>query len=75
MKRCRSKGGLAGVDGNKSVFGQLCSKMALFGPESLMLPHRIWKVKFIGWSLVCLFSETVSIHTSLYNNNTLLPRV
>jgi len=49
VKRCRSKGGLAGVDGMKSVFGQLCSKMSLFGPESLMLPHRIWKVKFIGW--------------------------
>jgi len=52
VKRCRNKGGLAGVDGIKSVFGQLCSKMTLFGPESLMLPHRVWKVKFIG-SLCC----------------------
>ncbi|KAK2149980.1 hypothetical protein NP493_2872g00003 [Ridgeia piscesae] len=25
--------------------------MALFGPDSLMLPHRIWKVKFIGESV------------------------
>lgn len=50
VKRSRSKGGLAGPDGMKSVFGQLVSKMALFtaSPESLMLPHRVWKVKFIG---------------------------
>ena len=48
MKRSRSKGGLAGPDGMKSVFGQLCNKIGLFGPDSLMLPHRVWKVKFIG---------------------------
>lgn len=48
VKRSKSKGGLAGPDGIKSVFGQLCSKMSLFGPDSLMLPHRVWKVKFIG---------------------------
>ena len=55
MKRCRTKGGLAGADGIKSVFGQLCSRMSLFGPESLMLPHRVWKVKFIGWlSVYCM---------------------
>jgi len=55
VKRCRTKGGLAGADGIKSVFGQLCSRMSLFGPESLMLPHRVWKVKFIGWlSVYCM---------------------
>ena len=32
----------------KSVFGQVCAKMSTFGPDSLMLPHRVWKVKFIG---------------------------
>ena len=48
VKRSRSKGGLAGVDGIKSVLGQVCMKMSLFGPDSLMLPHRVWKVKFIG---------------------------
>ena len=48
VKRSRSKGGLAGEDGKKAVFGQLCQKMALFTPECLMLPHRVWKVKFIG---------------------------
>ena len=48
VKRSRSKGGLAGQDGMKSVFGQVCAKMSAFGPDSLMLPHRVWKVKFIG---------------------------
>ena len=48
VKRSRSKGGLAGVDGTKSVFGQLVNKMALFNSEALTLPHRVWKVKFIG---------------------------
>ena len=48
VKRSRSKGGLAGPDGIKSVFGQLCTRMSAFGPDSLMLPHRVWKVKFIG---------------------------
>ena len=32
----------------KSVFGQVCAKMSTFGTDSLMLPHRVWKVKFIG---------------------------
>ena len=48
VKRSRGKGGLAGPDGMKSVFGQICSKMSAFGADSLMLPHRVWKVKFIG---------------------------
>ena len=49
VKRSRSKGGLAGEDGKKSVFGQICAKMsALLTPDCLMLPHRVWKVKFIG---------------------------
>ncbi len=52
VKRSRSKGGLAGPDGMKSVFGQVCGKMSAFGPDSLMLPHRVWKVKFIGSYLV-----------------------
>lgn len=48
VKRSRSKGGLAGPDGTKSVFGQMCAKMSSFSPDSLLLPHRIWKVKFVG---------------------------
>lgn len=50
VKRSRSKGGLAGPDGTKSVFGQMCAKMSSFSPDSLLLPHRVWKVKFVGES-------------------------
>ena len=64
VKRSRSKGGLAGPDGMKSVFGQICTKMSLFGPDSLMLPHRVWKVKFIGEPH---FSHsTTSFHVTKY---------
>ena len=48
VKRARSKGGYAGPDGTKSVFGQMASKLSSFGADSLMLPHRVWKVKFVG---------------------------
>lgn len=74
MKRSRSKGGLAGPDGTKSVFGQMCAKMSSFSPDSLLLPHRVWKVKFVGrsftsrtfppagcfhlWTLVLFFSPS-----------------
>ena len=51
IKKYRSKGGLTGPDGSRSVFGQVCSKMSTFGHDSLFLPHRIWKVKFIGESV------------------------
>ncbi|XP_077983839.1 E3 ubiquitin-protein ligase HERC2-like [Glandiceps talaboti] len=51
VKRSRSKGGLAGPDGTKSVFGQTCFKLSNFGSDSLLLPHRVWKVKFIGESV------------------------
>ena len=32
----------------KPVFMQMVGKSHLLGPESLLLPHRIWKVKFVG---------------------------
>ncbi|PWA14371.1 hypothetical protein CCH79_00011118 [Gambusia affinis] len=51
VKRSRSKGGLAGPDGTKSVFGQMCAKLSSFSPDSLLLPHRVWKVKFVGESV------------------------
>merc|ERR1711963_275881 len=35
----------------KTVFEQMVSKMPTIGPESLLLPHRVWKVKFIGESV------------------------
>ncbi|XP_072748341.1 E3 ubiquitin-protein ligase HERC2 [Anoplolepis gracilipes] len=51
VKRARAKGGLAGPDGIKSVFGQMVSKMSLLTQDVLFLPHRVWKVKFVGESV------------------------
>lgn len=51
VKRARAKGGLAGPDGMKSVFGQMVSKRSSLTQESLFLPHRVWKVKFVGESV------------------------
>jgi len=51
VKKSRGKGGLAGPEGMKSVFGQMVAKMHLLTPSSLLLPHRIWKVKFVGESV------------------------
>jgi len=48
VKRSRVKGGLAGADGVKSVFGQMSQRLQILTQESLMLPHRVWKVKFVG---------------------------
>lgn len=49
--RTKSNGGLAGIDGMKSVFGQMVQKLPLLNQESLYLPHRVWKVKFVGESV------------------------
>ncbi|KAF5273445.1 hypothetical protein FQA39_LY07462 [Lamprigera yunnana] len=51
VKRARKGGGLAGVDGMKSVFGQMVLKLPLLTSEALALAHRVWKVKFIGESV------------------------
>lgn len=51
VKRFRNKNGLAGPNGTRSVFGQMVSKMSLLTQESLLLPHRVWKVKFVGESV------------------------
>ncbi|XP_075155337.1 E3 ubiquitin-protein ligase HERC2 [Haematobia irritans] len=53
VKRSRNKSvnGLAGVDGMKSVFGQMVQKLPLLTQEALSLPHRVWKVKFVGESV------------------------
>ena len=48
VKRSRSKGGLAGPNGIKSVFGQMVNKIGFLTQEVLFLPHRVWKVKFVG---------------------------
>lgn len=53
VKRARNKlySGLAGIDGLKSVFGQMVQKLPLLNQEALYLPHRVWKVKFVGESV------------------------
>ena len=51
MKKYRTKNGLAGRNGSRSVFAQASSKMGLLKSASLLLPHRVWKVKFIGESV------------------------
>lgn len=51
VKRSRARGGYAGPDGSKSVFGQMCSKWSILMPEDLLLAHRVWKVKFVGESV------------------------
>merc|ERR1712051_1139481 len=33
--------------GCKPVFAQMVGKVHLLGPESLLLPHRVWKVQFV----------------------------
>lgn len=67
MKRARSKGGYAGPDGTKSVFGQMASKLTSFGPDSLMLPHRVWKVKFVGqYYCVLSYYHCEDFHIQVY---------
>lgn len=51
VKNHRIDQGLAGPDGSMSVFGQITSKITEFSVESFCLPHRTWKVKFIGESV------------------------
>lgn len=51
VKRSRGKGGFAGPDGMKSVFGQMVQKLPLINQEALYLPQRVWKVKFVGESV------------------------
>lgn len=42
-------GGIAAA--GKTVFMQMVAKMHVLGMESLLLPHRVWKVKFVGEEL------------------------
>lgn len=53
VKRARLKSGYAGPDGIKSVFGQMVQTSVLTR-EVLSLPHRVWKVQFVGKCLICL---------------------
>ncbi|KAG1662456.1 E3 ubiquitin-protein ligase HERC2 [Nymphon striatum] len=51
MKRSKLKSGLIGRDGMNSVFGQMVSQMGLLTSDYLLLPHRVWKVRFVGESV------------------------
>jgi len=37
--------------GGRTVFSQMVAKMGSITNESLLLPHRVWKVKFVGESV------------------------
>ena len=41
----------SGGGGGRSVFAQMVGKMSQLSPECLLLPHRVWKVKFVGESV------------------------
>ncbi|CAH0722311.1 unnamed protein product, partial [Brenthis ino] len=47
----RGGGGLAGAHGMRSVFGQMVARLPALTQDALALPHRVWKVKFIGESV------------------------
>ena len=38
-------------DGGKSVFSQMVAKSSHLNSDSLLLPHRVWKVKLLGESV------------------------
>ena len=44
----RGGAGLAGAHGMRSVFGQMVARLPALSPDALALPHRVWKVKFVG---------------------------
>ncbi|XP_041973907.1 probable E3 ubiquitin-protein ligase HERC2 [Aricia agestis] len=51
-RRARRGGsGLAGAGGMRSVFGQMVARLPALTPDALALPHRVWKVKFVGESV------------------------
>lgn len=66
VKKARGKGGLAGPNGMKSVFGQMVSKMFKLTPDVLSLPHRVWKVKFVGKYF--LYSVLIQSNYQLFGN-------
>ncbi|KAL0895990.1 hypothetical protein ABMA27_011981 [Loxostege sticticalis] len=51
-RRARRGGsGLAGAAGMRSVFGQMVARLPALTHDALALPHRVWKVKFVGESV------------------------
>ncbi|XP_072935158.1 probable E3 ubiquitin-protein ligase HERC2 [Epargyreus clarus] len=50
-RRARRGGGLAGPHGMRSVFGQMVARLPALTQDALAMPHRAWKVKFVGESV------------------------
>lgn len=48
LRRSRATGSTSVVGPNATVFAQMANKLSLLTYEVLMLPHRTWKVKFVG---------------------------
>lgn len=48
LRRSRATGEPVAVASSATVFAQMVQKVSLLSYEVLMLPHRTWKVKFIG---------------------------
>ena len=60
----------------KTVFEQMVAKMPTIGQESLLLPHRVWKVKFIGESVDDCgggYSESIAEMCDELGNTSTLP--
>ena len=52
-------GGGLGASGGKTVFEQMVARTPSLGPEALLLPHRVWKVKFVGKKSSCRFRNAL----------------
>ena len=48
LRRSRAAGKQGPVPLTATVFAQMANKLSLLTHDVLMLPHRTWKVKFIG---------------------------
>ena len=74
VKKHRLEKDAAKLSDSKSVFGQLTAKMHEFSLECFFLPHRNWKVKFIGESIDDCgggFSESIAEMCEELQNGTL----
>ena len=46
-----SGGGRGKEESTRSLFAQMVNKAASLNSDSLLLPHQVWKVKFVGESV------------------------
>lgn len=49
----------------------MCAKMSSFSPDSLLLPHRVWKVKFVGKKILNT-PPLLTLHFAVFLGFTLL---